>query len=482
MGLILKTTHKLLNIGWLLFLILSACAPTSTTISTPDVPKGLPVDSIFNAFYDQLGGEAIMGPILSPTFELGGLTSQYTEGGLMLYDSEAPLGQQFSLAPLGRKLDLPDVQNLFSAQNDGLVVNGFVIYSKFVDLYKQFDLTRYAGRPLSQPLIDSTSNRIIQYFETVGFYTSLDNNDGMHLLAYGGFDCAEKCNFQLNSMNNPQSATVFEEPFLDSMLPLGRDLTGRPISTYYSSPEGNVEQVYENLVVYASPDDVHQINFRPLPELVGYPPTSPVAKTDDNGLVFIPINNSLGHNVAVVFEEFISNHGGSAIAGLPTTEIFSVGGEYWQCFTHFCLDYDALSPDSEKVKPAALGKIYFEQLASTEITDSDQALSSNNVILRVTEKFSAVSITDREEIDIQILHRQDQLPIPNIPATLTITLPDNSQKSYTIPATDLRGESLVTIDPVQAVNGTIIPFRVCLNLKITPQICISDTFVVWTWP
>ena len=153
MGLVLKPINRFLYYGWVVLLLISACTPVVTTTPTPVIHRGLPVDPAFKVFYDQLGGEAILGAIIAPVSDLNGITSQYSEGGLMLYDAKAPVDQQFSLAPLGRKLSLPEVQNIFPAQNDALVVNGFVIFSKFVTLYKEFDLTRYAGRPLSQPVV-----------------------------------------------------------------------------------------------------------------------------------------------------------------------------------------------------------------------------------------------------------------------------------------------------------------------------------------
>ena len=422
-----------------------------------------------------------MGLALLPADEKDGISSQYTEAGFMVYDPKAPSTQQYSLAPLGLKLSLPVPQGDFPAQEGALVVDGIIIYSKFVDLYKLFDMTRFAGRPLSQPMADADAGRIVQYFENVGFYTSLnDPKDGVHLLSYGGVDCAGRCQYQPLLLSSPLPRPVYDEPFLDSLNRIGLDLVGRPLSAYYRTPDGMIEQVYDNVVIYAPADNLRLVSLRPLPSVAGIAPGPLVPKLDANGLVFIPIDHNLGHNVAQVFEQYIATHGGAIFAGPPTSEIFAEGSVYCQCFTNYCLDYDPSLPEAGRIHPAALGKVYLQKNPPDLPAKTRLTLSPETVLLETAEKKAAISIAEKQEISLKVVQREDQSPIPNLTATVTLSLPDGQHPTYSIEATDGLGNAQVTIDPIAAANGTIIPYQVCLNLSTGSPVCTEDSFAIWT--
>jgi hypothetical protein len=461
--------------------LLAACGLGGEVKPTPTL-SGVEVDPVFREFYNHLGGQAVMGLALLPADEKDGVLSQYTEAGLMVYNPKISSDQQYSLAPLGRKLSLPATQGDLQQQEGALVVDGIVVYSKFVDIYKMFDMTRYAGHPLSQPMTDTDTGRIVQYFDNVGFYTSLnDPKDGVHLLSYGGVDCATRCQYQPLLSNRPLPRPIFDEPFLDSLNRIGLDLIGRPLSAYYRTPDGMIEQIYDNVVIYAPADNLRLVSLRPLPDLAGFPPGPLVLKNPANGLVFIPIDHNLGHNVAQVFEQFIATHGGAIIAGPPTSEIFTQGSLYRQCFTNYCLDYDPSLPENNRIHPSPLGKIYLQKNPPNQPAIKHLTLSPETVLLQTTEKKIAITITEQQEIRLKVVQKGDQSPIPNLTATLTLSLPDGENRTYSFEATDGLGNSQVTIAPIAAVNGTIIPFQVCLNLSTgTPPICTNDSFAIWT--
>jgi hypothetical protein len=459
--------------------LLAACGIGGVN-PTPTL-AGYEVDPVFREFYNRLGGQAVMGLALLPAEEKDGILSQYTEAGLMVDDQTVPSTQQFSLAPLGRKLNLLASQSNFPTQEGALVVDGVVIYSKFVDLYRMLDMTRFAGRPLSQPIADADTSRIVQYFENVGFYTSLtDPKDGVHLLSYGGIDCAGRCQYQPLPLNSPLSRPAYDEPFLDSLKRIGLDLVGRPLSAYYRTPDGMIQQIYDNVVIYAPADNLRLVSLRPLPGAAGITPTPLVEKIVAKGLVFIPINGNLGHNVAEVFEQYVATHGGAILAGPPITEIFAKGSLYSQCFTNYCLDYDPSLPLSGRIRPESLGKIYLQVNPPDQPAITRLTLSPETVLLKTSVKKAAISITEKQEISLTVVQREDQSPIPNLAATVTLSLPDGQHLTYTVEATDGMGKSQVTLDPIAAANGSIIPYQVCLNLSSGSPICTDDSFAIWT--
>jgi len=460
--------------------LLTACSPESQIKPTPTL-AGAEVDPAFREFYNRLGGQVVLGLALQPADEKDGILSQYTEGGLMIYNPKLLDVQKYSLAPLGVSLIIQPKKSDLPSQEGAVVINGYVVYSKFVDLYEIFDMTRYAGNPLSQPMADADTGQIIQYFENVGFYTSLsDPKDSVHLIPYGQIDCVKHCQKSTGTAK-PLVQPVYDEPFLDSLNRIGLDLAGRPLSAYYRTSDGMIEQVYENVVIDAPAANLRLVSLRPLPDLAGFPPGPLAVKNPANGLVFIPLDHNLGHNVAQVFEQYIANHGGGTFAGPPTSEMFTQGSLYRQCFTNYCLDYDPSLPVDARIHPSALGKIYLQNNPPNQPAIKALTLSPETVQLQSAEKKTAITMAEKQVITLTVLQRQDQSPLPNLTATLTITLPDGQILSYSFGATDSQGISQVTIEPIAAANGTIIPYEVCLNLSAgTPPICTTDTFAIWT--
>ncbi|MBP1694007.1 MAG: hypothetical protein H6Q37_1890, partial [Chloroflexi bacterium] len=50
------------------------------------------------------------------------------------------------------------------------------------------------------------------------------------------------------------------------------------------------------------------------------------------------------------------------------------------------------------------------------------------------------------------------------------------------PPTDVNGVARLKIDPIQAKNGTVIRYQVCINGKNSEQYCVQRSFLVWSNP
>jgi hypothetical protein len=100
----------------------------------------------------------------------------------------------------------------------------------------------------------------------------------------------------------------------------------------------------------------------------------------------------------------------------------------------------------------------------------------------VWEESSLIPSSQAQTVFLRVLQRSDQTPIPNLGATLTVMLPDGSETSYDLPATDLSGQASVQVAPIAAANGTLVPYRVCLATGSGPQVCQQDAYVVWSNP
>ena len=381
-------THRLkcLILGMAILLLVSGCASGSGAAATV-VPDGTyPVESEFREFYNLLGAEKTLGYAISPRIADGSIQIQYTEAALMRYDASGAPGQKLSLAPLGLELRLKDQPIVLPDQSGERIIDGYLIYDEFVPLYDALQGARFAGRPLTQVRIDYARGRIEQYFANVGFYRLMkDPPKTVHLLAYGSWKCDAYCRFQGQESARVAPLPVFPEPLISSLSRLGPDFTGRPLSEPYIAPDGMLEQVYENFVVYANPASVRLVSLRSITAEVGFPPTDLVPKSEDDRLVFYPIEPGLGHHVPKVFEDFITLHGGLEISGMPATELFPFENLYRQCFTNYCLDYDPSAAESLRIRPAPLGEEYLRIHPPAQAANPNPELSSGSYHLGIWE-------------------------------------------------------------------------------------------------
>ena len=184
--------RKLLQIICLLLLfgtITGCLKQRSPAIVTPDVSL-YTVDSVFREFYNLLGGQEVLGEAISPVQEKDGITYQYTEAALLIFDPQADAKRLFQLAPLGKEIVPPDS-----------IVEGEVA-NIFEELYYKINGPLFAGKPLTDLIYHEEYNRSEQYFENVGFYSGPETNGTARMLPLGAWRCDETCriNPQQNAM------------------------------------------------------------------------------------------------------------------------------------------------------------------------------------------------------------------------------------------------------------------------------------------
>jgi len=467
-------------------LLLTACGGGAAT-PTPE-PGTFSIDPIFREFYASLGGREILGPAITAIFNYHTRQCQYTVNVMLCFD---PLQQgidRFSLYPLGAAFGIKDEPA--TAASGALFVDGYQIYDEFIDLYHKLYGALYVGRPLTQPRYNMEKNRIEQYFENVGFYRDLGDVEGEPgLLAYGVYACDSECRY-----SPPQSSLVttsvdnIDQPFLTQIMRLGGlSVFGTALSDPYLAADGRLEQVYENVVLSAPPDDPNSVSLRSLPVLLGIPASPPgsMLYSEAQGVVFYAVEGELGYHVPLLFDHFIAQHGGREIAGNPLAEVEQVGPHLFrQCFENYCLLYSNRADDDQKVRMAPLGVEYLnllqgepaEEAASFEITP-------DSVRLFVTTGSPRVASSDEQQFDLLLLRASDQQPIPNVEADLTLILPDGKQEKFQVPPSDSSGRASLTVSPLKPPpdNGSVIAYRVCLNLPSSQSICASDSYLIWNF-
>ena len=461
----------------LVFPMISACTGPSGTNGNAGSGT-FPVDALFREYYQDLGGKDTFGPAISKKFDDGDLQCQYVVNALMCQDPLVKGADRYSLSPIGESLIISD---------DASGTYGG--YPDFLPLYKSLDKYNAVGKTLSGVNYNYEQQRVEQYFEFVGMYHRFDDPRGsVYLLPYGAYDCGSDCSYEVAEEDQiaPQIAGM-DTPFGTSLDRLGgAQIFGRPLTHPYETEDGNLEQVYENAVVYAPADDLSDLHLLPLPKLLGLITTEPGPKIygADQNMVFYATDGELGYHVPVIFDQFISLHGGLEISGNPISDPYSDPdtGVPRQCYENYCLDYHGEAEAEYKIRMAPLGTRYLKEIQGDNEVVTRYVYSNDTVILKVTEGKPQISSTDEQRISITVLQKEDQSPITNVETKLTLTLPDGKEESYLSSDTNSEGKTSITIPEHPALKtGDQVPYKVCLNVPSDNPICIYDSYLIWNY-
>jgi hypothetical protein len=482
----LLRTPSIIVVLLLAAILLAGCDSTDAT-PLPE-PGTYTVDTVFREFYASLGGRDTLGPAISALFNYRNKECQYVQNAMMCFDPLAEGIARFMLFPLGDSLGIYEAPEISAAGN--LVVDGYPIYEEFEEIYHRLYGPLYVGRPLTQPRYNGNGSRIEQYFQNVGLYRSVNDPPGeVHLLSYGVFACSADCQFV-----PPQSAIVTanissaSQPYLSQVARLGGlNVFGMPLTNPYVAPDGNLEQIYENVVLYSPQEDTSSLQLRPVALLLGVPvhPPGPELRSQAEGVVFYPTDGDLGYHVPLVFDYFIAQHGGREISGKPLGEISPFNGTlYRQCFVNYCLYFDSSAAESLQVRMAPLGLDYLNQTQAAPVVESTPfALEAQTIHMVANPGTPRIPADQSQRFDLFVVRLADNQPIPNIESELTLTMQNGIQTTYQLPPTDTQGRASLTVPPIEPapLNGTVISFKVCLNVPADGPVCKSDSYLIWNF-
>jgi hypothetical protein len=428
--------------------------------------------------YLTLGGVERLGPAISPPTVTGEYLYQYLQNALLVRTTQVTGHKRIQLAPLGLQMAVDEPPVPPPNDSDALYVGGHAIYPEFVPLYQQLGGLQVVGRPLTEVRYNPEKARLEQYFENLGFYRlDRDPPGAVRLLAYGAFVCDLACRFRAPQASIPTRQGTVPEPFASAVARLGPSFVGRVISPPYLASNGLPQVIFDHLVLYADGDRVFA---RPIVETLGFLPHPLAAPMDDDRVVFYPIQDGLGHNIPTVFSDYLAQHGGLDIAGPPISELFLYReGVYRQCFTNLCLDYHRNAPQGHQIRPTPLG-MTFKAERYTEVVEQNLApQTAQSLTVRLSETRPIVNSQQDQEIHIYVFKGKE--PQARYEASIFITLPDGSEKEMRLLPTDETGHTTIRLRPIQAPNGTIIPYRVCL-VGFNPDDCIRESFLIWGNP
>lgn len=457
------------------------------------------MDPIFREYYNYLGGEQILGPAISPARKEGNATTQFLANGKVIFDPAAPISSRFRLAPLGLEMDVLEPPIPPPADPNTHYIAGHTIPPDFYLLYEKIGANT-VGKPLTEPRYNLIRKRYEQFYENLGFYR-LEGSSDIYLLSYGTWVCDEKCGAEsLPGESGIDIRSYIDPVFKNFVDELGTDFSGFALTDAYLSSDGMLEQVLENLVLFTDPSDSsQQVFLRPIAENLNIYMENPRPPGSDPQMYFYEVSNGKGYEIPLHFWQYILDHGGIERLGFPITHYSILMNQiYHQCFTHLCLTYDPNAAEGAQVRPEPLGYayrvLYYKPELVTPVSTTPTALPTfkavpednrpeseeREISLRIWQRYLVMEQSEGQEIDLRVT--ENGQPVEGKAVELTVKMPDGSEQVFQMPPTDGDGQSRLLLPEIKALNGTIVPFKVCYRAGEDLKVCVADIFVIWETP
>jgi len=336
---------------------LDRVAPSTNEGSTPD----LEVAPVFRAFYEEHGGNEVLGIAISSLESMDDVEYQYIESGCMVFSPNSPGEFRFEFAPLGIFISggMPEVNPLTYMDNSSY---DNIIYDEFIPFYNQLGGEPVVGKPLTGVRLNSYYKRYEQYFEKLGLYRLFADNPGeVKLLAYGAWICEENCSYSVTPNSKVDINLQVDLRFSDFIEFNGIEFTGFPLTDGYETPDGRIEQVFERVILSKVAQSKSSIVLKDLYTDLNLPNNPPVGFSEQSGMKFYEVEEGKGYEVPVYFYDYIVEHGGFILSGKPISRLRQQGDNIrHQCFEKYCLIYYRTLPPRDRVQAEMLGYSYRE--------------------------------------------------------------------------------------------------------------------------
>jgi hypothetical protein len=345
-------------------------------------------------------------------------------------------------------------------------------------MYDELGGVRFVGKPITDANYNPTRKRTEQYFENLGVYRLDQDLPGIvRFMAYGAFACDYRCRFQPPSSSIPSLKPNLPEPFRTLVDQLGSQFTGRALTGPHQAEDHTLEVIFENVVLYTNASSPDKVNARPIVEILGFMAHVPVDPSRDPLMSFHEIEEGKGYNVPRLFDEYIRQHGGLDLSGLPLSEVFPVRtGTFRQCFTNLCLEYDINAAYINRLKLVPLGVRYKAEIFEMAM-NFQESLSVNHIDLNLWEEHRWLPANQRQKIYVKV--SEDGVALKNREPVLILSYPNGRSQQLYFPPTGSDGQTFLDIPGIQAPNGTLIPYNVCLFGFNGEQRCVGENYLIW---
>ncbi len=465
------------------------------------VQDSFPIAAVFREYYDQVGGENVLGKPISPPVQEENFVYQYTVNAVLVKATNLEHQTDVLLSPVGLDLTLPKYKAKSPIYEGSFYVNNVAVYDEFISLFQKLGGESRVGNPLTSLRYNPLKKRYEQLFESVGFYfTEADPKGMVKLLAYGVWKCQSACIYPYNKEAEVTQSNVIDPHFIAFVDQVGSDFTGFAITDAFQTNDGKIQQVFENLALEYIPNQDPAVVLMNIPTSIGILSEQMVNKTSQVDQVFIPIKGEKGHNIPRQFLDYINLHGGLDVIGLPINEASQVGNQtFWQCFEKLCIEKDGRLAGVYQIHPSALGLEYLylhnpkeenTQDKNTPTLTSPQPRSTlipptlipqeHPFEMNLRQAHAWVDANTPQEIRLVVT--KNHIPIEGISPYLIIIRPDGEPIRFAMPATDAQGVSVGQIPAITAPNGTLISYKVCIKPIDFEEQCEQGGYPIWVQP
>jgi hypothetical protein len=493
----------LLALAVLVIFVASGCDPGDPPSPTPTPYQISDIDPILREFYSHLGGEQRLGPAISAPIVDGSKTIQYMETCKLIYDNDALPTQHFRVAPLGVQMDLREPPVPPPSNPAYRYCDGHTIHPDFLPMYETLG-AKVVGCPITEARFSLVYNRYEQFFENFGFYRE-EGETQVRLMPYGLWACAGDRACESKELYASYDSYRSVNPtFIGFVEKYGADLTGFALTEAHLNKDGFWQQIFENVVLIAdsegSPETARML---PVPEKLGLLPDQPQPYSGNPETFFYTAQGNDGYEIPIYFWNYMLQHGGIDFFGPPIQHLAEMDKQiYRQCYNKLCLLYDPKAVEGAEIRPEPLGysfKVLYKpekpvstptpEIQPTEVqatfefptaTPQPEIRAGREIILQVWETNPMLSAGQIQEIGVIVLDWD--LPLPNISPELYVEIPDSKPYYLTMPPTRNDGMSHAKLAPIDAPNGALVEYKVCIRASDADKFCVRESFMIWDSP
>jgi hypothetical protein len=435
--------------GWLLLCVsafaLGACGQRAAR--TPVAPA-------FADYYEAHGGMRTLGTALSGALVVDGTETQYFLGGCLQHFPGLEVGSPVIPCVLPAELRLEQPRLAVDAVPDSALSfaeTGHTVQFAFREFFTTHGGASFFGYPLTEALVRNET-QLVQYFERsiLVWDSRLPAPEAVQCLPVGSF-AFDRSQAPLQAfLAGPDAVLAGADSPADNADALatfveahgGAAVFGARLSGRRTAADGAQETVFENGILVE--DSSGGATMRALGRAALGQPVPPAQQLTLPGVQFFP---ETGHNVRDAFLEFFARHGGSALFGLPLSEMHIEDGMLVQYFENAVLTFRPGAVNAQGVALRNLGRsALYATPASTATAEPASGLT-----LHTWARFPIARADDEQEIFVIVLNR-DQRPVEQALVTLQFVTAAGPAV-FVLPATGADGRTGLLL-PVAALKAT----------------------------
>jgi hypothetical protein len=149
-----------------------------------------------------------------------------------------------------------------------------------------------------------------------------------------------------------------------------------------------------------------------------------------------------------------------------------------QCFENYCLLYDEKAGPSQQVRLLPQGQKYKDSFyENAQAPQSQPEIAERHIQLDIWEQLPQISSHENQQIGACI--HDEGMPLVSALAVVKVSSGGAAASTYYFEPTDSGGCAFLTLDPIQAANGTAVDYEVCFQGIGDRDYCKKDSDLIW---